>query len=185
MTEKDLFETYKKDVYKTCYFMLQHPADAEDMCQDVFTSVFQCDWRQIEHLKTWLMRVTVNHCLNALKKSTRSQAKQRLLALNYTQGKEKAAETVVEEKESAKECQQLLSYLPGKMRAVVSLRFLNEYTLTEIADILNIPLGTVKSRLHKGLRQMKQMLEKEEKQQKKGGGKYGQGGASFFSVFRR
>ncbi|UUZ83709.1 sigma-70 family RNA polymerase sigma factor [Paenibacillus sp. P26] len=108
MTEKELFETYNKDVYRTCYFMLQHAADAEDVCQEVFMTVFRHDWRQVEHLKTWLMRVTVNHCLNQLRKDKRLKSKQERLQLEPATWTEKAAETIAEERESALEARYLL-----------------------------------------------------------------------------
>lgn len=178
MTEKELFETYNKDVYRTCYFMLQHAADAEDVCQEVFMTVFRHDWRQVEHLKTWLMRVTVNHCLNQLRKDKRLKSKQERLQLEPATWTEKAAETIAEERESALEARYLLRRLPGKMKAVVSLRFINDCTLNEIADILGIPVGTVKSRLHKGLKLMQRMAVKGKINQGKDGKTYGQGGAN-------
>ncbi|WP_248927990.1 RNA polymerase sigma factor [Paenibacillus hamazuiensis] len=182
MTEKELFETYNKDVYKTCYFMLHHAADAEDVCQEVFLTVFRHDWRRVEHLKTWLMRVTVNHCLNHLKKNSRAQANEKRLQ-QLAPPAEKAAETVAEEREAAKECVQLLSRLPGKIRAAVSLRFISECSLNEVADILSIPVGTVKSRLNKGLKLMKRMAEPAN--DGKDGGAYGKGRTNVYSVFRR
>jgi RNA polymerase sigma factor (sigma-70 family) len=182
MNEKDLFENYKKDVYKTCYFMLHNNADAEDVCQEVFISVFQHDWKRVEHLKTWITRVAVNHCLNHLKKANRYKDKEARLQLQPLKTAEKAAELVVEERESAKACIQLLSQLPQKMRTVVSLRFLNEHSLSEIADILSIPLGTVKSRLNKGLKHMKLIVDSDDINQGKDGGIYGQGGTNVYSV---
>src|SRR4051794_11388773 len=121
MKEKDLFENYKKDVYKTCYFMLHNNADAEDVCQEVFISVFQHDWKRVEHLKTWLMRVTVNHCLNQLKKANRFKNKEARLQRQPLRTAEKAADLVVEEREAAKACVQLLAQLPLKMKTVVAL----------------------------------------------------------------
>jgi RNA polymerase sigma factor (sigma-70 family) len=182
MNEKDLFENYKKDVYKTCYFMLHNEADAEDVCQEVFISVFQHDWKNVEHLKTWLMRVAVNHCLNHLKKINRFKAKEIKLQLQPFSPAENATELIAEERESAKACIRLLSQLPLKMRTVVSLRFMNELSLNEIADILSIPLGTVKSRLNKGLKHMKFIVDSDEINQGKDGGMYGQGGANVYSV---
>lgn len=184
MTEKELFATYKKDVYKTCYFMLHHAADAEDVCQEVFLTVFRHDWSRVEHMKTWLMRVTVNHCLNHIKKSNRAQANEKLLQQQFIQAAEKAAEAVAEEREAAKECVRLLSRLPGKLRAVVSLRFINECSLSEVSDILSIPVGTVKSRLNKGLKLMKRMVEPESANNGKEGGVHGKGRTNVYSLFR-
>lgn len=159
MTEKELFETYNKDIYKTCLFMLQQRADAEDVCQDVFVTVFRHDWRQVEHLKTWLLRVAVNHCLNYLKKSSRCRTDGRIILFQQRLVTAKAAETVAEERESAMETVQLLGRLPAKIRAAVSLRYLHECSLHEIASILSIPLGTVKSRLNKGLKLLRPLVE--------------------------
>jgi RNA polymerase sigma factor (sigma-70 family) len=185
MTEKDLFEIYKKEVYKTCFFILQDDSDAEDVCQEVFISVFRHDWRQVEHLKTWLLRVAVNHCLNQLKKSSRFKAKEKMLQFQPTSVVVKAAEIIAEERETALECVRLLRHLPGKMRAVVSLRFLHECSLNEITDILGIPLGTVKSRLNKGLKRMKLLVDSDEINFGKDGGMYGQGGAKVYSASKR
>lgn len=185
MTEKELFETYSKEVYRTCYFMLHHAADAEDVCQEVFLTVFRHDWRRVEHLKTWLMRVTVNHCLNHLKKSSRTLAKEKRLRQLFAQTADKAAETVAEERETAGECVRLLSLLPGKIRAVVSLRFINECSLNEVADILSIPVGTVKSRLNKGMKLMKRMAEPETANFGKDGDTDGKVRTIVYSFFRR
>jgi RNA polymerase sigma factor (sigma-70 family) len=182
MNEKDLFELHKKEVYKTCYFMLHNAADAEDVCQEVFISIFQHDWKRVEYLNTWLIRVAVNHCLNHLKKTSRFKAKEKRLQLQPLRFAEKATEIIAEERESATACINLLSQLPMKMRAVVTLRYMNEYSLNEIADILIIPLGTVKSRLNKGLKQMKLIVDADEIKQGKDGDKYGQGGANVYSV---
>jgi RNA polymerase sigma factor (sigma-70 family) len=182
MNEKELFENYKKEVYKTCYFMLHNDADAEDVCQEVFISVFHYDWKRVEHLKTWMMRIAINHCLNHLKKTSRYKAKEIKLQLQPLRSIEKATEVAAEERESTEACMLLLSQLPMKMRAVISLRFMNEYSLNEIAEILSIPLGTVKSRLNKGLKQMKFIVDADEINQGKDDGIYGQGGANIYSV---
>ncbi|MBB6731378.1 sigma-70 family RNA polymerase sigma factor [Cohnella zeiphila] len=149
MQERELFETYRKEVYRTCYFMLHHAADAEDVCQDVFVSVFRHDWRRVEFLRTWIIRVTVNRCLNYIKLSGRRKRREIRLQLLSVHTAEKAAETVAMEQESARDVLRLLQRLPAKLRAAAALRYINEYSLTEIADILDVPVGTVKSRLNK------------------------------------
>jgi RNA polymerase sigma factor (sigma-70 family) len=159
LTEKELFMTYREDIYRTCYYMLQHSADAEDVCQEVFITVFRYDWRQVQYLKTWLMRVAVNRCLNHLNQQSRLKRKESRLRLHAVPRTEKAAETVVEEQESQQECAQLLLSLPPKLRAVVSLRYLSEYSLNEISDVLELPLGTVKSRLNKAAKILKKLAE--------------------------
>ncbi|MNI09075.1 ECF RNA polymerase sigma factor SigW [compost metagenome] len=158
MTEKELFETYHKEIYRTCYYMLRVSADAEDVCQEVFITVFRHDWKKVEFLKTWLIKIAVNHCLNQIKKEDSFIIKGRLLWQNATDRAEKPIEDIVEQKETVVECVGLLHQLPDKIRAVVSLRYLNERNLNEIAAILDIPTGTVKSRLNKGLQMMRKII---------------------------
>jgi RNA polymerase sigma-70 factor (ECF subfamily) len=160
--------------------MLRHAADAEDVCQEVFMSVFRHDWRSVEHLKTWLMRVTVNHCFNQLRKDNRIQTKHRRFHLEPAVSAEKTVETIAVERESALETVHVMRQLPEKIKPVVSLRFVNECTLNEIADILGIPLGTVKSRLNKGLKLMKRMMGHGEFNEGKDGEAYGQSGAKLY-----
>ncbi|WP_217592952.1 RNA polymerase sigma factor [Cohnella sp. GbtcB17] len=160
MQERELFETYRKEVYRTCYFMLNHAADAEDVCQEVFISVFRHDWRRVEFLRTWIIRVTVNCCLNHMKQSERRKRKENRLQLLSLSMVEKAAETVAVEQESAQDAQWLLQRLPSKLRAAATLRYINECSLTEISDILDVPVGTVKSRLNKCLKLMRKDLQR-------------------------
>lgn len=160
--ERELFETYYKDVYKTCFYMLHRTADAEDVCQEVFVTAFRQEWQQVQHPKAWLMKIAVNQCMNHLKKERRWQAKRYLLQRNAVAGKEPSAELVAEGKEAAVACRRLLQRLPVKIRAVLSLRYLNECSLNEIAGILGIPEGTVKSRLNKGMKLLRNVLKEME-----------------------
>lgn len=154
MTERDLFDLYNKDVYRTCYYMLRNTQDAEDVCHDVFITVFRQDWRNVEHLRAWLMRVTMNHCLNLIKKYQTQREKQNQVQRLHEQtiSSVKSLDTILLEKAEAAEWDELLKQLPEKLLAVITLRYIGELSLTEIAETLNIPVGTVKSRLHKALK---------------------------------
>lgn len=184
MTNKELFETYNKDVYRTCYYMLHHAADAEDVCQEVFITVFRSNWQQIEYLRTWLLRVTVNHCLNHIKKSRRQREKELRHEQLSSTGTAKSAQQLLEEKETSVEWAGYLSLLPVKQRTVISLRYVHDLGLSEIADILEIPVGTVKSRLHKGLRRMRSILEQQGYTWKEEEGHVEQGRKSTFAAIK-
>ncbi|OXM85717.1 RNA polymerase sigma factor [Paenibacillus rigui] len=160
MTERELFEMYRKDIYRTCYYMLRRAADAEDVCQEVFITVFRHDWRKVEFLKTWLIKIAMNHCINHLRKENRFIHKVNMWnrMVRFTGREEKLTEVIVEEKETVVEWRELMQQLPVKIRAAISLRYLNECSLSEIAAILDIPVGTVKSRINKGLKLMKSLI---------------------------
>lgn len=158
MSDKELFDTYNREVYRTCLYLLGNAADAEDVCQEVFIRVFRHDWRNVEHLKAWIMKIAVNLCMNQIRKNRQIQAKHRLFQVLHIT-KEQTTERIIEEKEKANELAGLLSALPGKIRAAVTLRYLNEMSTAEISEVLQIPVGTVKSRIHKGLRLLRETAE--------------------------
>ncbi|WNS47115.1 RNA polymerase sigma factor [Paenibacillus sp. MMS20-IR301] len=155
---KELFQTYSKEVYRTCYYMVHDAADAEDLCQEVFITIFRSQWQEIDYLKAWIMKITVNTCLNHLKRQQSLQ--QKLLANLYMfkASPQASVEKLVEQQETKLEWAGYMSRLPVKIRAVLTLRYMHDFSLAEVADALSIPIGTVKSRLHKGLRSMKEML---------------------------
>lgn len=146
-----LFHQYKNLVYKTAYLMLDSADEAEDVVQEVFLQVHR-SLSTFEPSKgaftTWLYRVTVNHCLSR-------QRKRRLLTVSLEKIPPLAqAEhpTFQDRSEDEVAVRQALSRLSEKLRAVVVLRYYWELSYAEIAQILNIPVGTVKSRLDLALR---------------------------------
>ncbi|NMO97576.1 RNA polymerase sigma factor [Paenibacillus lemnae] len=161
MSERELFDTYNKDVYRTCYLMLRNVQDAEDLCHDVFVTVFRQDWRQVEQLRAWIMRIAMNQCLNLLRKRQTHREKQPQLQWLHQQKEAsvQSADAHVLRQEASAEWEKLLSRLPEKLMAVVTLRFIGELSTAEISEVLHIPQGTVKSRLHKALKCMKKELE--------------------------
>ncbi|MFD0715665.1 RNA polymerase sigma factor [Paenibacillus sp. GCM10027626] len=159
MTDREFFERYNKDVYRTCYYMLRDASDAEDICQEVFMKALTSGWRQVEHLKTWLMRIAVNHCLNHLRRQKTKRVKEKLLQLFQREQTEPSLLAAVERRETEDEWADRMARLPDKVRVVMTLRFTNDLALKEIADILDIPVGTVKSRMNRGVKLMKVMLE--------------------------
>ncbi|AIQ54263.1 RNA polymerase sigma factor [Paenibacillus sp. FSL R7-0331] len=158
-SNRELFEAYSKTVYRTCYYMVQDASDAEDLCQEIFITLFRSDWQCVEHLKAWIMKITVNTCLNHLK---RSQSLRQKIAQNLhlwgSAKSEEPVERLVEQKETAQEWAGYMSRLPAKIRAVLTLRYMHDFSLAEIAEALSIPVGTAKSRQHKGIKMMRGIL---------------------------
>ncbi|MBA4376729.1 MAG: RNA polymerase subunit sigma-24 [Anaerolinea sp.] len=154
----DLFHQYKNLVYKTVYLMLDSAYEAEDVLQEVFLQVHR-SLSTFEPSKgaftTWLHRVTVNHCLNR-------QRKRRLLTIGLEQAHHLALtehpswQDRLEEEEAVR---QALSRLSEKLRTVVILRHYLDLSYAEIAQILNIPIGTVKSRLDLALKTLRNELK--------------------------
>lgn len=163
MDNRELFEAYNKDVYKTCLYMVRDPADAEDLCHDTFITAFRSRTDNIGQHRAWLIRIAVNQCLNHLRRKKLFRFKIESNLPRFAPANDLSAEQRAEERASRSEWAEVMKELPVKVRAVIVLRFVHDMTLSEVADTLSIPVGTVKSRLHKGLRQVKGILEKQER----------------------
>jgi RNA polymerase sigma-70 factor (ECF subfamily) len=151
-----LFEQYKNLVYKTAYLMLGDPAEAEDALQEIFVQVYMSlsgfdPGRGA--FTTWLYRVTINYCLNHRRKkrpfTLPLENLSRTLS-NEFPGAQLAEEQVI---------QQAIGALTDKQHAVVILRYFGDLPYAEIAQILEIPLGTVKSRIDLALKTLRKVLE--------------------------
>ncbi|WP_336758527.1 RNA polymerase sigma factor [Paenibacillus sp. USHLN196] len=174
MTEHELFHKYNKDVYRTCLYMLKNIQDAEDVCHDVFITVFRQDWRNVTYLKTWIMRIAMNHCLNIIRKNKVKNENRNKLQLLHEQKvlTTDPVDTIVMAKLSFAELEEQLQKLPDKLLSVVILRYIGDLTIAEIAETLKIRQGTVRTRLHKALKLMRKKLENYEKVKMRGDSTY-------------
>ena len=149
-----LFQQYKNLVFKTAYLMLGNPIEAEDALQEVFLNVHRAlgtfDPSRAA-FSTWLYRITVNHCLNRRRKRELS-----LFPLGEVPGHAPSPEGQIMTDEVL---EQALDSLSDKLRSVVVLRYYADLPYAEIGEILDVPLGTVKSRLSQALDTMRQTLD--------------------------
>ena len=150
-----LFEQYKNLVFKTAYLMFGNRDEAEDALQEVFILVHKSlsgfDPRK-GAFSTWLHRITVNYCLNQHRK--RHALMVSLEDVSTVFANEFPGERL-DEKEAI---EQALSRLSDRQKAVVILRYYWALPYSEISAILDIPLGTVKSRLDLALKTMRKIL---------------------------
>lgn len=155
MDDKELFETYKQDVYSFCYYMMQRKEDAEDLCQETFVRALLADRSQVKEIKHWLIQIAANICKNTLSRSKTGSIKEKLFSLRYLAVPGHSVEETVENRELAHELSRLYGQLPPKIRVAMTLRYINGLTQQEISEIIHVPLGTVKSRINKGLSLMR------------------------------
>lgn len=151
-----LYETYKNLVYRTAYLLLDDPAEAQDALQETFLQAYRALHSydpQRGAFSTWLYRITVNHCLNR-KRARRPQVQ---LEPEQMEALAPAADLERELSES-QPLQQALESLSEKLRVVVVLRYFLELSYAEIAEVLQIPLGTVQSRLNQAIHNLRSRL---------------------------
>ena len=154
-----LFEQYKNLVYKTAYLMLGESAEAEDALQEIFLQVYK-SLSGFDPSKaaftTWLYRVTFNYCLNHRRKKRPFTLPLEDMSLALTSefpGSQLADEEIL---------QQAIGKLTDRQRAVVILRYFWDLPYAEIAQILDVPLGTVKSRIDLALKTLRKVLKESE-----------------------
>jgi RNA polymerase sigma-70 factor, ECF subfamily len=153
-----LFEDHKNLVYKTAFLMLGSEADAEEALQEVFIRVYKSLASydpQKGAFSTWLHRITINYCLGHRRKHRPSFQSLEAETREMAGEPDEANPAIVAEKKVVRE---MVEQLDGKHRAVLVLRFYSGLPYAEIASVLEIPLGTVKSRIVHALKTLRQKL---------------------------
>lgn len=140
----------KEDYYKLAYVYIKNPEDALDAMEDMIVILYENihRLRKEDSFYSWSKTILVNCCKNLLRKN------KRLVSLD-TIG-EQIDDSLFGDKEAQIVLEQHLSRLSEKQQEVIKLRYYLDLDYQSIADILKIPVGTVKSRISTGL----QILEK-------------------------
>ena len=164
-----LIERHQRSVYQICLRLMNDRAEAEDMAQETFIRASQAmeHFRGEASMNTWLYRIAINLCKNriAYLKRRAHQFHDHLPKLEETRGdtwQNRARpddvlgtpDEVAEGNEAQRLINAALQALPESLRAVLTLRDLEGLSYQEIVEVLNIPLGTVKSRLHQARLQL-------------------------------
>ncbi|HEX7557521.1 MAG TPA: RNA polymerase sigma factor [Leptolinea sp.] len=148
----DLFEKYKNLVYKTAFLMFGSKEDADEALQEVFIQVYRFlpgyDPRR-GAMTTWLYRITINYCLAHRRKQTISLEPLEDVDILAMQ---EPVETRVQANIDRRSIRHAIMDLSEKQRVVIILRYYWDLPYKEIAQILSIPLGTVKSRIDLALK---------------------------------
>ena len=160
MVVERLIEDYGQDVLKIAYLYVKDQQLAEDIFQEVFYKVMK-NYHKFEHLsseKTWLIRITINTCKDLLRTSwlRRVTTFGTLEEQNQTQYEQPFDMT---QSESNNELYEMIMKLPQRYKEVILLFYYEDFSYDEMAKILNIPKGTVPSRLARGREKLKKMME--------------------------
>lgn len=156
---KELVRRYESRVAATVVGMLGRCPEAEDVGQETFIRFYRAlgKFRGESSVGTYLTRIAINLSLNELKRRRRRSVLffQKSLEEVHDIPDTKANSELNEDKEIV---QQAIGKLEGKFRSVVVLRFIDGYSTEETAQILNVPVGTVLSRLSRAQKKLKELL---------------------------
>lgn len=167
---EQLINQYETKIYALCLHLLKDPEEAYDAAQEVCIKV----WKQMgsfkgqSKLSTWIYRITTNQCLDILRKNKRKQQEVPLFTDEDLGEEEKInvetdiwqdMSTYMAQKELGNVLKQGISELKEDYQVVIILRDIEQRSYEEIACILEISLGTVKSRLSRARSSLKKILE--------------------------
>ncbi|MFM8322309.1 MAG: RNA polymerase sigma factor [Chloroflexota bacterium] len=155
----ELYDRYQRMVHRTALVITGDNDAAADLVQDVFLRLFRFSDRidPQRPLEPWLYRMTVNLSYTWIKRNRRWLQPLEDLA-DWLAGSKPSPHEMVEQKDEWDRVQQAVSRLPFAQRVVIVLYYLNDLSLQEISEILEVPVGTVKSRLHYGRSALKSSL---------------------------
>lgn len=160
---EELYRLYSKKIARFVAHLLRDPQEANDITQDVFLRIWRYaaafDPQRAAHPAGWLYQVARNQVMSELANRSRAvhQGDEALDEHPCEPDESLAAKWVVNSEAFARALQGLSSH----QRQVVHLRFYGDLSLREIADTLHVPLGTVKTWLHRSLLQIRNALEPE------------------------
>ncbi len=151
-----LMRKYQRLIFSVCYRMLNNRADAEDVCQDVMVKVFATlpRFEGRSTFKTWLMRVTTNTCLTQIGKNKR----RREIRSQWVE--ESADNQVTYMKTAEYDVEVLLADVKPQDREVLTLRYIADLSLAEIASTCEISLSAAKMRLYRATEALNQKVNK-------------------------
>lgn len=157
---EQLVERYQHRIFSFCARMLGDRQEAEDVAQDVFITLYKNagEFRGESQFSTWLFRIAKNQTLNRIKYlERRGRSKRRSLDELADDGpgalpdpREVSPDDRIADQQTATLVQEAIETLADDHRAVVVLRDMEDLSYEEISEITGLPIGTVKSRIHRG-----------------------------------
>jgi RNA polymerase sigma-70 factor, ECF subfamily len=163
----EIVRRWERRIFALTYGMLGREEDARDATQETFLAAFRNlrGFRGEAKVSSWLHRIAVNQCISRQRRSkVRSEAalddEQEKHAGSFVTSVSYSPARMVEGRQETFAVRRAINSLPVELRQIVVMKEFEELTFREIADALDLPLSTVKSRLYTALKQLQMRLQK-------------------------
>jgi RNA polymerase sigma-70 factor, ECF subfamily len=163
----EIVRRWERRIFALAYGMLGREEDARDATQETFLAAFRNlrGFRGEAKVSSWLHRIAVNQCITRQRQArVRSEAaledEQEKDAASFAMPVRYSPSRVVEGRQETVAVRRAINSLPIELRQVVIMKEFEELTFREIADVLELPLSTVKSRLYTAMKQLQMRLQK-------------------------
>lgn len=156
----ELIEEYKLPIYKTAKAILKDEDDVCDAIQDTALSIYKniANLKNEKYFKTWVIRITINKCYDIITKNRLNSEKIEKVKFYDEEVHNSFDKNVI----LKTDLDTALNSLDEDLRVTTVLYYYNDLSISEISDILNIPKGTVKSRVFRAREKLYEILSKEE-----------------------
>ena len=164
----ELYKLYEKYLYSLCFSYVQNSQDALDLVQEIYIKIFKniSSFETHKPFHPWIRKIAVNTCLNF-----RRTIKNNIISMNISisDDDEIALEdTLVSEEnvlqdvvnsETKSLIKKYLKEIPEEYRIVIILRYYEDLSYNEISELINMPLGTVKTKIYRGKAMLRKKLK--------------------------
>ena len=165
----ELVELFKDKVYQVAYRMVGHPQEAQDVAQEAFLRAYtNLDKFDMDRkFSTWLFRIATNVAIDRLRKKKpdfyledKIKGTEGLTYESQLAADQELPEDQVVNLEMQEWIQSEINQLPLKYRSAVILKYMEDLSLKEISEILDMPISTVKTRIHRGREALRKRMRK-------------------------
>lgn len=156
----ELMEQYKLYMYKTAKTILRNEEDVYDALQDALISIYKSipTLKEEKYIKTWIIRITMNKCYDIITKNNMSMQK----VVKFSSTVEETEESIYDKMINQTELERTLKMLDEDLRLVTVLYYYNDFSVKAISELMNIPEGTVKSKLSRAREKLYNLLNNKE-----------------------
>ncbi|WP_102693196.1 RNA polymerase sigma factor [Rummeliibacillus pycnus] len=167
ITLENVYEEYNRYIYHLCLKLTRNKSEAEDLMQEVWVKVvrYESYVAEVEHVKAWLTTICMNTFRDRYRKNVRrskymmSQPETLdVPVLDLVPNNDPSTEAVVEQEVISEIVQEKINQLDSIYRNTLLYFYVNQYSLVEIAELMKVSIGTVKSRLFRAKQRLKDIM---------------------------